>query len=187
MRLYTLFFSIFVIITFSSCKNAGNDGGLSTGQKSEVDSLKNEVFRALETLNNFPTNEIQSKLREVEVYYDFFMKTNHEFEKAVYLNELDKMASTQRAFVKVLGALSGLQADARMALNQLDNLKKAYDKNQITEEEFELYLSDESHAIELFLFNYNRRVLKAIDYHNGLDTLLPALENLKVIAARSQP
>jgi hypothetical protein len=174
------------IFAFHSCDSSNNNAQADNNDLAQIDSIKNEVSKALLTLNAFPMDEVNKKLTIISEYHDFFMNSNYVFEKAVYMNELDKMAATKSAFEKVGGAMGGLQADAQMAINQLQDLKAAYEKNQISDEELFTYLADEIQAIELFIFNYNRRVLKAIDLYEGLDTLLPALEVLKLQALNNE-
>lgn len=166
-----------------SCDNSGGNYSESINEElAQIDSLKEEISLAIGTLNAFPMEEVLKKLTIVSDYHDFFMNSPYVFEKAVYMNELDKMAATKSAFEKVSGAMGGLQADAQMAISQLRSLKSAFEQKQISEEELVTYLSDEIKAIELFIFNYNRRVLRAIELFEGLDTLLPALEVLKLEA-----
>jgi hypothetical protein len=183
MKIRIVYLQIIIFFILISCENSGGKYSESiNAELTQIDSLKEEIHLAIGTLNAFPMEEVLKKLTIVSDYHEFFMNSPYVFEKAVYMNELDKMAATKSAFEKVSGAMGGIQADAQIAISQLSSLKLAFEQKQISEEELVTYLADEIQAIEILIFNYNRRVLRAMELFEGLDTLLPALEDLKLEA-----
>ena len=142
----------------------------------QLDSAEAAVSEALTNIENFPMEDMKQTMIAVEEYYTFFMNTDYTLEREVYLKELDVLDRTRNSFMKVSTALPSLKDEADLAYKQLEKLRLAFEHNQITEEEFISYLDEEMIAVQNLMFNYQRRVEKAMNYLTGFDTLVPILD-----------
>ncbi|MCC5917241.1 MAG: hypothetical protein JJU02_07920 [Cryomorphaceae bacterium] len=184
------YLTVCAFMVFASCqRNNPENSGDHSEKKSQLqvlDSVQKVVAQSLKVIENFPVEEVDQKLKVLEDHYLFFMKTDYVFPKKVYLNELDKLEFTRKAFVRSGKSLAPLHDEADLAYQQLERLKNAYKKNQVSDEDFEKYLKDEIRAVDAFLFNYYKKVERSIDGLETYDELVTSLEKLRAEASKNE-
>jgi hypothetical protein len=175
----TFLYTALSVFALTSCQFSSKKKLDKNPNVAQLDSVKQVISEALGVLENFPKDEMMVQLAAVEELQAFFINTDYRFTREQYLGEIDKIGSAQRAFVKVFQALPALRDEANLAHEQLSSLRKAYAQNQISDEEFAQYLQQESEAAEMFMFNYNKRVTRALELNQALDTIIPSAEALR--------
>ncbi len=169
----------------ASCTSAAERKRENSPNVAKLDSVKTVVSEALNVIENFPKEEIMLQSVKVDDLQTFFTETEYRFTREQYLGEIDKVVSAQRAFNKVFEALPSLRDEANLAYDQLASLKKAYVQKQITDEEFTEYLEREMEAAQIFMFNYHKRVTRALEFNEALDTIFPQAEALRAQAIQN--
>lgn len=175
----TFLYTALSVFALTSCQFSSKKKMDKNPNVAQLDSVKQVISEALGVLENFPKEEMMVQLAAVEELQAFFINTDYRFTREQYLGEIDKVGSAQRAFVKVFQALPALRDEANLAHEQMSSLRKAYAQNQISDEEFAQYLQQESEAAEMFMFNYNKRVTRALELNQALDTIIPSAEALR--------
>lgn len=174
-----LLLAAFSFIAVSACQFSSKKKLEDNKDIVRLDSLKYEISTALSVLENFPKEDMLKELAQIDEYNTFFETTDYRYTREQYLGEIDKIGMAQRSYSKAFQALPSLRDEANLAFEQLQNLRSAYEKGQVSEEEFAEYFQQEQQAANAFLFNYNKRIDRVMMYRDGLDTLLPKAEELR--------
>lgn len=174
-----LLFAVVMSFAVSSCQNTSKQKMKTNPNVAELDSVKRVVSEALSVLENFPKEVIMRQMVVVEEYETFFSTTDYRYTREQYLGEIDKIGLSYRAFSKVFQALPSLRDEANLSYEQLESLRKAYEQGQVDNETFTQYLQQEKEAADVLMFNFRKRVSRALEFSQALDTLLPRADVLK--------
>ncbi|MCH8546240.1 MAG: hypothetical protein LAT54_05865 [Cryomorphaceae bacterium] len=174
-----LLFTAFSMIAISACQFSSKKKLEDNKDIARLDSLKHEISTALSVLENFPKEDMLKELARIDEFNTFFETTDYRYTREQYLGEIDQLGMAYRSYNKAFQALPALRDEANLAYEQLQNLRNAFEKGQVSDEEFAEYLQQEQEAANAFLFNYNKRIDRVMMYRDGLDTLIPKVEALR--------